>query len=233
MSDEDGKPTRVMVVDDNQVVRWGLVSLLEASGEVAVVAEAGDGQRAIEIAPAARPDLVLLDVRMPLVDGVEAAEPLSRIAPVVMLTHSDDPETVRSAIRAGACGYLVHGQFSPEELARAVRDGVSGAASPMSAPAVRAMMQAVRGMPETPPAPGVDHAVARAALGLSEREGEVMGLMARGCSNPEIAAELFLTEKTVKNNVTRIYAKLGVDSRGAAIARWHGTGVGLGQGGAR
>ncbi len=219
---------RVMVVDDNPVVRSGLVSLLEAGGAVEVVAEAGDGRRAIELAERVRPELVLLDVRMPLVGGVEAAGPLSELATVVMLTYTDDPETVRSAIRSGAYGYLVHGAFTPEELSQAVQDAVNGRTNPLSPAAVRAMVDTVR----SPPAgPGGGPESARPDLGLSEREGEVMNLIAGGRSNGDIAGELFLSEKTVKNHVNRIYAKLGVESRGAAIARWLGTTAPSGSGG--
>lgn len=210
---------RVLVVDDNPVVRSGLVSLLEASGQVQVVGEAGDGGRAVELAENLRPDLVLLDVRMPLVGGVEAAAPLSRVTRVLMLTYTDDPETVRASIRRGACGYLVHGTFSADELGRAVRDAVSGA-NPLSPTAVSAVIEAVR---DTPPRRAVASPAARAGSGLSTREAEVMDLIAQGRSNGEIAADLFLSEKTVKNHVNRIYAKLGVESRGAAIAQWLGT----------
>ncbi|MQA85136.1 MAG: response regulator [Streptosporangiales bacterium] len=210
---------RVLVVDDNPVVRSGLASLLEASGEIEVIGEAGDGRRAVELAEQVRPDVVLLDVRMPLVDGVEAAEPLSRVARVLMLTYTDDPDTVRSSIRRGACGYLVHGTFTAEELGRAVREAAAGA-HPLSPAAASAVMDAVRSAPS---GTGVDSAAVRAGLGLSVREAEVMDLIARGRSNGEIARELFLSEKTVKNHVNRIYAKLSVESRGAAIARWLGT----------
>lgn len=209
---------RVMVVDDNPVVRSGLISLLESNGRIEVVGEAGDGRRAVELAERIRPDLVLLDVRMPLVGGVEAAAPLSRIARVLMLTYTDDPDTVLASIRGGACGYLVHGAFSADELAQAVRDAVSGR-NPLSPTAVSAVLRAVRGAPAEPAA----RPAAPEGLGLSDREAEVMGLIAQGRSNSEIARELVVSEKTVKNHVNRVFAKLGVRSRGAAIARWLGT----------
>jgi DNA-binding NarL/FixJ family response regulator len=156
---------------------------------------------------------------MPLVDGVEAVRELSQICPVLMLTYTDDPETVRSAIRNGASGYLVHGTFSPEELALGVRDTIRERANPLSPAAVSAVLDAVKSTPEQPQ---VDPRLARAALGLSMREEEVMDLIAKGNSNGAIASQLYLSEKTVKNHVNRIYAKLGVDSRAAAIARWLG-----------
>jgi DNA-binding NarL/FixJ family response regulator len=248
---------RVVVVDDNVVVRSGLVSLVEASG-VEVVGEAGDGRTAIELVDRLRPDLVLLDVQMPLMDGVAAAEVLSAKTRVIMLTYTDDPKVVRAAIGNGAVGYLVHGSFTPEELTAAVHGVVDGS-NPLSPAAVSALVGAVRGDSQSardsrddsdpqdardsrsapkarggdaPPAvretpPGRDrHVLATRKdgdFGLSAREADVMGLIARGRSNGQIAQQLFLAEKTVKNHVNRIYAKLGVTSRAAAIAQWIGT----------
>lgn len=221
MSDRAESAVRVMVVDDNPVVRSGLVSLLEASAVGTVVAEAGDGQEAVNEAGRVRPDVVLLDVRMPRVDGVEAAGLLSTIARVIMLTYTDDPDVVRSAIRNGACGYLVHGTFSPEELGRAIHDAMAGT-NPLSPSAASAVMEFVRQTPEpAAEASPSDASVARLSLGMSEREQEVIELIAEGRSNPEIAAALFLSEKTVKNHLNRIYTKLGVRSRASALARWH------------
>jgi DNA-binding NarL/FixJ family response regulator len=218
---------RVLVVDDNPVVRSGLVSLLEAGG-IEVAGEAEDGQRAVELAGRIKPDLVLLDVRMPLVDGVTAAELLSKQTRVLMLTYTDDPEVIRRAIGNGASGYLIHGKFTPDELYTAVRDVARGAnpLSPAAASALVGAMQRERVDPPEP-APGLLASSARAEFALSGREAEVMDLIARGRSNGEIATELFVSEKTVKNHVNRIYAKLGVPSRGAAIARWLGTASGL------
>lgn len=218
---KDTDSVRVMIVDDNPVVRSGLVSLLEASGCGEVVAEAADGEQALTQATRAQPDLVLLDVRMPGIDGVEAAGLLSATSRVLMLTYTDDPETVRSAIRNGACGYLVHGTFSPEELGRAVRDAIAGT-NPLSSSAAGALFDAVRSDPQPPAEPAAPDPVgARVALGLSAREAEILDEIAQGKSNADIAGSLFLSEKTVKNHLNRIYTKLGVDSRAAALARWH------------
>lgn len=214
---------RVMVVDDNPVVRSGLVALLETSERIEVIAEAGDGRRAIEVAGHLTPDLVLLDVRMPLVDGVEAAGELSKKTRVLMLTYTDDPEVVRSAIRNGAVGYLVHGTFSAEELESAVLGSVAGTSNPLSPVAVAAVLDGIKNAPEGDAGPQRDLELHRAALGLSAREAEVIDRMAAGHTNGEIATGLFLSEKTVKNHVNRIYAKLGVESRAAAIALWLGT----------
>lgn len=215
-------PIRVVVADDNPVVRSGLVSLLEAGGEVEVVGEAGDGQQAIELTERLKPALVLLDVRMPLLDGVTALQRLSGLTQVLMLTYTDDPEVIRSAVRGGASGYLVHGTFTTDELAMAVRDAASGTGNPLSSAAVSALIAAVQEPREAGSVRSSDHA----RFGLSAREAEVMDHITRGLTNRAIAAELFLTEKTVKNHVNRIFAKLAVDNRAAAIARWLGTAVG-------
>ncbi|GAA2159458.1 response regulator transcription factor [Actinomadura napierensis] len=214
--------TRVLVADDNVVVRSGLVSLLEAHG-IEVVGEAGDGRRAVELTARLRPDLVLLDVRMPLMDGVAAAAEISPLAPVLMLTYTDDPGTVRAALGKGATGYLVHGAFTADELIAAVHNAAGGA-HPLSPAAVSALVGAVREASEpAAPGSGTPPDAPHGGFGLSAREAEVMRLIVQGASNGEIAGRLFLAEKTVKNHVNRIYAKLGVTSRGAAIARWIGT----------
>ncbi|GAA1561729.1 response regulator transcription factor [Actinomadura kijaniata] len=212
---------KVVVADDNPVVRSGLVSLLEATGVARVLAEAADGRRAIELTELHRPDLVLLDVRMPLLDGVTAVQTLSKITKVLMLTYTDDPEVIRAAVRGGASGYLVHGTFGVDELAAAVRDAAAGTGNPLSQVAITALMDAVK----EPAKPGPRNGD-RDKYGLSAREVEVMDLIAQGRANREIAGALFLTEKTVKNHVNRIFAKLAVENRAAAIARWLGTAVG-------
>ncbi|KAB2351521.1 response regulator [Actinomadura rudentiformis] len=221
MTSKDPRPIRVLVVDDNPVVRTGLTTLLE-SGGVQVVGEASDGAQAIELARRACPDLVLLDVRMPVMDGVAAAGPLSGLAKVLMLSYDSDAEVIGAAIRNGAAGYLVHGAFGAEELVAAIADTVADRSSPLSPQASRAVVAALREGPADRHAetPAVDR---RAELGLSRREAEVMDLIARGRSNGEIAAMLVVSEYTVKNHVNRIFAKLGVRARGAAIACWLGT----------
>jgi DNA-binding NarL/FixJ family response regulator len=205
---------RVLVADDNAVVRMGVVSLLETAGDVEVVGQASTGQEAIDLAARLHPDVVLLDVRMPVLDGVAAVATVSRRARVLMLTYSEDADVVAEALRAGATGYLVHGRFEPADLLRAVRATDAGQAV-LSPAAATVLVDALR---HPPPAPLPDHA----ASGLSGRERGVMDLIARGLSNRAIAEELYLSEKTVKNHVNRIYAKLGVTTRGEAIASWLG-----------
>lgn len=198
----------VLVVDDNPVVRTGLRTLLEASG--LAVREAADGRVALELAGEDPPDVVLLDVRMPGPDGLETLRRMPKGPAVIMLTHSEDPATIRVAIREGAAGYLVHGQFDAAELGAAVRAAADGHDHPLSPAAVRALMDTAREAPN-----GVER------LQLTRREREVMHLIARGLTNGAIADELTLSEKTVKNHVNHMYAKLGVTRRAEAIACWN------------
>lgn len=208
----------VLVADDNAVIRSGLKSLLEAGGCARVVGEAGNGQEALRLARELEPEVVLLDVRMPVMGGLEAAGPLSQHAKVLMLTYAEDDAIVTEAVRAGASGYLVHGQFGPEELADAVARVARGdsVVSPSVAPA---LFDAVR--TGGAPAPALAEGNPRAQL--TEREAEIMDLIARGRGNADIAAELFLGQKTVKNHINRIFAKLEATNRAEAIAAWLGT----------
>jgi DNA-binding NarL/FixJ family response regulator len=209
---------RVLVVVDNAVIRQGVRALLTSSADdIEVVGEASTGREAIDQAEALRPDVVLLDIRMPVMDGVKAAERLATQCKVMMLTYSDDEPMVAGAIRAGAHGYLVHGRFEPDELTRAVRDLAGGKriVSPSVAPVIFELI--ARGEnhePATRRESGPD--------ALTEREREVMTSISRGRSNRDIAAELVISEKTVKNHIRAIYDKLGAGSRAEAIALWLG-----------
>ncbi|MFC7305208.1 response regulator [Streptomyces monticola] len=254
---------RVVVADDNPVVRAGLTALLGARDDIHVVAEAADGREALARAREHRPDVVLLDVRMPGVDGISALPHLVRVAPVMMLTYSRENTIVREALRLGADGYLVHGEFTAEQLVAAVRDVRDGRAH-FTASAQGALLAHVRdgaptpaGLPEglghaygtevppsaPPPEPPVsiphqlpvttshvqpvvpesERRENRREFGLSTREVEVMGLIAAGMNNQQIAATCFISEKTVKNHINRIFAKLHSTSRSEAIAVWLGT----------
>ncbi|MEW2485906.1 response regulator transcription factor [Streptomyces sp. NPDC048411] len=285
-------PLRVVVADDNPVVRAGLGVLLSGREDIEVVAEAADGRQAYDMAVQHRPDVVLLDVRMPGVDGISALPHLVRVAPVMMLTYSRESEIVHEALRLGAGGYLVHGEFTADQLVQAVRDTKNGRAH-FTATAANALLAHMRqgagpqgqplpeglgtalnaGVPQprpghdghpagvmqqngahahgsgpemVPPAPqqgrsvqGLSHLqpiVAQSSLtgkpgsapnkqqyGLSSREVEVMELIASGMSNQQIAATCFISEKTVKNHINRIFTKLHSGSRSEAIARWLGT----------
>ncbi|KPH97467.1 two component transcriptional regulator, LuxR family [Actinobacteria bacterium OK074] len=240
-----GPPLRVLVADDNPVVRAGLSALLGTHPDMEVVAEASDGDRARTLTAVHRPDVVLLDVRMPGTDGLTALPELARTTRVLMLTYSAEPQVVAEALRRGASGYLVHGDFTAAELATAVRQ-VSRGGSPLS-PCVALRPPTVLSRPGTShetvekPSrlqPVVAHSwkgsparVVRLArtvpnrldFGLSSREVEVMDLIATGMSNRQIAAACFISEKTVKNHINRIFAKLHSATRSEAIAHWLGT----------
>ncbi|MFC5751078.1 response regulator transcription factor [Actinomadura rugatobispora] len=177
MSVDETAPLRVLVVDKDPRARADVVSLLNGSTELEVVAETSDD--AIALAERLRPDVVLLTPH-----ATHHTAPLSRASRVFVL--APDRDAAEPALRAGACGHLVPGSFTVPDLIRGLR------------------------------------AASRLTLGLSAREAEVMDLIATGRSNGEIARQLFLSEKTVKNHVNRIYSKLGVGSRATAIALWRG-----------
>lgn len=202
----------MLVVDDNAVVRGGLVSLLADVDDIDVVGEAATGREAIDRARVLRPDVVLLDVRMPVMDGVSAAAHLAGDAAVLMLTYSDEPGTVTGAIRAGASGYLVHGEFDPGALAEAIRT-VHRGGSVVSDDAAATVFAALRASPTGP---------ADDQHGLTARERDIIELIVQGRSNQEIADELVIAHKTVKNHISRIYDKLGAGSRTEAVATWLG-----------
>lgn len=206
---------RVMIVDDNPVIRRGVAALLGDADDIEVVGEAGDGREAVHAVAALRPDVVLLDVRMPVMDGVAAAGPLSERAHVMMLTYTEEEDQVVAAIRAGAAGYLVHGHFEAEELAARIRQLAAGE-TVLSPGVVSTVFDALRRTPGSP-----DEASGPASL--TTREREIMNLIAQGLTNGQIASQFVLSEKTVKNHVNRIYGKLGATNRAQATALWLGT----------
>ncbi|MBO3752386.1 response regulator transcription factor [Streptosporangiaceae bacterium NEAU-GS5] len=197
-------PVRLLLADDHPVVRDGLAGLFARDPEFEVVGEAGDGAEAVRLAEELRPDVILMDLRMPGTDGIAAIAELARrgvAARVLVLTTYDTDSHVLPAIEAGATGYLLK-DAPREELLRAVRAAARGEA--VLAPSVAArLMSLVR-------APG--------AGPLSRRELEVLELVAAGSTNRETAARLFITEATVKTHLLNIYAKLGVNDRAAAVA---------------
>ena len=208
---------RVVVVDDHPVFRAGLRYLLEDLG-VEVVAEADDGAAGVSAVLEHRPDAVLMDLQMPGVSGIEATRRLLTRWPeakVLVLTMVDDDQAVFAAIQAGALGYLLKGagqaEISRGLVAVAAGEGVYG---PSVARRLRSFFSGAAAGPATP------------FPTLSEREREVLGLMAAGASNGEISQRLFLSEKTVRNYVSSVFAKLDVDNRAAAIVRAREAGMG-------
>jgi DNA-binding NarL/FixJ family response regulator len=203
---------RVMLVDDQAMVRAGFRMIVESDPDFSVVGDAADGYEAIELAKRCKPDVVLMDVRMPRLDGIEATAAITAItdAPrVLMLTTFDLEEYVYAALRAGASGFMLK-DAPAEHLLEAIRVIHRGDA--LLAPSITRMLIAeiaVRPTRDTTSAPGLDE--------LTERELDVMRLMARGLSNSEIAEQLFLGEATVKTHVGRILAKLRVRDRVQAV----------------
>lgn len=203
---------RVIVADDNAVLRQGLAAVLAAEPDIDLVAEAGDGAQAVALAAEHDPDVVLLDVRMPGMDGVAAAEQLSPTCRVLMLTYSDDDQIVVAAMRAGANGYLVYGETDPAEVSDAIRRvhrGQTVIDHARTAALARALQQ-----DSGPAAPGPGTAPA----GLTTREEELLRLAADGLTNREIADALVLSVRTVRNHMSNIYSKLHVRSRAEAVA---------------
>jgi DNA-binding NarL/FixJ family response regulator len=202
----------VLIVDDQELVRAGFRMILEVQADIEVVGEAGDGAQAIEAAQALDPDVILMDVRMPGTDGIEATRRLlaagSR-ARVLMLTTFDADEYVYEAMKAGASGFLLK-NAPPAQLVAALRATAAGEAQLAPAIVQRMVEEFVRR-----PAPGTTRPAALDKL--TDRETEVLKLLARGLSNSEIANTLFLSEATIRTHVSRILAKLDLRDRTQAV----------------
>jgi DNA-binding NarL/FixJ family response regulator len=196
---------RVLLADDHPVVRAGLHGMLSAEPDLEVVAEAGSGDEAVTLAARHRPDVVLMDLRMPGVDGATAtariAADLPEVKVLVLTTYDTDSDIVR-AVEAGAAGYLLK-DTPREQLAEAVRAAARGE-TVLAPPVAAKLMTRMRA-----PAPG--------AATLTARETEVLALVARGRTNADIGRELHISEATVKTHLIRIFAKLEVDDRTAAV----------------
>ncbi len=218
-----GRPIRVLVADDQELVRTGFRLILETEDDITVVGQAADGVEAVELARRHQPDVVLMDVRMPTLDGIEATARLvgpdaSPPAPVrvLMLTTFDMDDYVYAALRNGASGFLLK-DTPPEDLVRAIR--VVAAGDALLAPSVTRRLiedvSRVRARPVDPPGLAT----------LTGREREVLGLLARGLSNAEIADALVLGETTVKTHVGRILMKLGLRDRVQAVVLAYESGL--------
>jgi DNA-binding NarL/FixJ family response regulator len=204
---------RVLIADDHLLFRDGLRALLLAEPGAEVVGEAASGEEAVALAAALQPDLILMDLQMPGLNGIEATRRIVAASPhinILMVTMFSDDQSVFAAMRAGAKGYMLKGA-SHGEMLRAIRAVAAGAA--IFSPEIAARMAAFfAGMRPSAAPPGLFPE-------LSERERGILGLLAQGRRNPEIAAELVLSEKTVRNHVSNILSKLQVADRAQAIVR--------------
>ncbi|MFF8804677.1 response regulator [Streptomyces omiyaensis] len=194
---------RILLCDDHVVVRAGLLALLGSTPDIEVVGEAGSGEEAVAMAAKLKPDVVLMDLQLGAgIDGVEATR---RIAPtgvhVLVLTTYDTDADITRAIEAGATGYLLKAE-RPEELFAAIHAAAQGRTA-LSPPVASRVMDRMRGA---------------AGPSLTDRERDILGQLAQGLGNKEIARALFISEATVKTHLGRIYAKLGVDTRAGAVA---------------
>jgi two-component system NarL family response regulator len=207
----NAEPVRVLVVDDQELFRRGLTMLLAAEAGIEVVGEAGDGDEGAALAESVAPDVVLLDIRMPKRSGLEACSTIKQSVPsakIIMLTVSDEEADLYEAVKSGASGYLLK-DSSIEEVSQAVRvvaDGQSLISPSMAVKLIDEFKQMSR--PERESVGG---------LRLTDRELEVLRLVARGLNNREVAKQLFISENTVKNHVRNILEKLQLHSRMEAV----------------
>ena len=211
---------RVLVADDHPIVRAGLTALLDSLPDIEVAGVAADGREAVRLAVTERPDVALLDLRMPELDGIAATRELGRVAPevaVLVLTMLDDDDSVFAAMRAGARGYLVKG-VEQDDIARAIRSVASGEA--IFGPGVA---QRVLSFLHAPPQ-GQEQVFPE----LTAREHQILDLLAAGLNNAAIAERIGAAPKTVANNVSTIFTKLQVADRAQAIVRARDAGLGRG-----
>jgi two-component system, NarL family, response regulator LiaR len=205
MTETPSQPIRVMLVDDHTMVRRGLALFLKVFDDLQLVGEADNGSDAIQRCAEIRPDVVLMDMVMPGMDGVSATRAIRQRFPqvqVIALTSFKEGELIKNALEAGAIAYLLK-DVSADELAQAIRAARAGRAT-LSPEAAQAIVQSAN----LPPAPGLD---------LTEREREVLSLMIEGLNNTQIAARLSVSPSTIKSHVSNILSKLGVASRTEAV----------------
>jgi DNA-binding NarL/FixJ family response regulator len=212
------QPIRILIADDHPVFRFGLRALLESQSDMVVLAEAQSGEESVQMAQSLQPDVVLMDVNMPGLNGIEAARRIAATAmdtAILIITMFDD-DTVFTAMRAGARGYLLKGAQGDETL-RAIRAVASGEVIFSSGVAKQMMAYFARGMKTAEDAPFPD---------LSPREREILELLAQGFTNTAIAEKLVLSPKTIRNQVSNIFSKLQVATRSEAILKAREAGLG-------
>ncbi len=217
---------RVLIADDQELIRLGFVMLLGADEEIAVVGEASDGAEAVKLTTTLQPDVVLMDVRMPGMDGIEATRQIVAQEPsvkVLVLTTFDLDEYAFGALRAGASGFLLK-DVRPAELTAAIKTVASGDAI-VSPRVTRRLLDRYSHLIGEPLDSDSESAAAAALSVLTDRESEVLAALAEGLSNAEIAARLFVSEATVKSHVGRILAKLGLRDRVQAVVFAFQTGI--------
>ncbi|MCP4611915.1 MAG: response regulator transcription factor [Planctomycetes bacterium] len=205
----------VLIVDDNLIIRQGLQSLLESEERVEVVGEASTGLEAIHWIRESSVDIVLMDIRMPVVDGIDATAEIMKVRPetkILILTVTEDPTTLARSIHAGAKAYLVYSLFAPDELVNSIYAIAASEVLPLS-PAVELALADLGKYEQQ-----IEFLeTQQVADPLTQREIEILDLIADGRSNTEIAQVLVVEEKTVKNHITRLYSKLNVNNRYEAI----------------
>ncbi|MFE9428708.1 response regulator [Kitasatospora sp. NPDC006697] len=227
MTEHPVSPLTVLIADDQPLVRRGLALILSPAPGVRVVAEAANGEQAVELARLHRPSVVVMDIRMPVLDGVQATERLSRELPdcrVLALSTFDMDEYVVAALRAGAAGFLPK-DVSPEELLAAVRTVHSGEAA-VAPRLLTRLLAAYVTAPGPPPRPGTGAAAQPAGSAeLTAREVEVWRLIAEGLDNNEIAQAMQISASTVKNHITNVFGKLRVRDRAQAVIAAYESGL--------
>lgn len=225
-----GEPTRVLLADDHTLFREGVASLLERAGDIRLVGEAATGEEAVRLADELLPDVVLMDLKMPGMGGIEATRAIVGRGPqvgVIVVTMFEDDESVFAALKAGARGYVLK-DAGRGELLRAIRAVARGEAL-LGAPIARRVLEQFSGPPPGPPpvrVPPRPESSSPLFDELTPRELEVLRLIARGLKNREIAGKLVISEKTVGNHVSNIFAKLHVADRVQAIIRAREAGLG-------
>ncbi len=212
----------VLVVDDNPLVRAAIRSYLDSTDQVRVAGEAGHGKEALVAARRLRPTVTLLDHRMPIADGLSVVSELAQYTLVLVLTADASDDLITSMLTLGARGYLVHGQFEPPDLLRAVLTVAGGQAwlSPVAASVATSALRDARERERERRLQMEHERAAQERFGLTAQERVVLSLLCEGLSNAAIGHRLALTEKTVKNHLNHVFAKLQVKSRTEAMALW-------------